>query len=278
MRRIDMNDMLWSRLLAIRQRKQALPARAPEPALALYGPIAAARGRFVLAQVGQSLDGRVATPFGDARDISGPDGIAHLHRCRALVDAVIIGIGTVKADNPRLSVRAVTGPDPVRVVIDCHAELTGEEGLFHDGGAPIILIQSDTASHRDYPADVIRLPRGENGLCPTEILEALEDRNLERILVEGGARTIARFVDHGLVDHLHVSIAPLIIGSGPQGISLPPIRTLSEAHRPSANVFSLGSDVLFDCRLREQPVASARRQSQKVQVADQAASALVDIG
>jgi riboflavin-specific deaminase-like protein len=278
MRRIDMNDMLWSRLLAIRQRKQALPARAPEPALALYGPIAAARGRFVLAQVGQSLDGRVATPFGDARDISGPDGIAHLHRCRALVDAVIIGIGTVKADNPRLSVRAVTGPDPVRVVIDCHAELTGEEGLFHDGGAPIILIQSDKAPQRDYAADVIRLPRGENGLCPNEILEALEDRNLERILVEGGARTIARFVDHGLVDHLHVSIAPLIIGSGPQGISLPPIRTLSEAHRPSANVFSLGSDVLFDCRLREQPVASARRQSQKVQVSDQAASALVDIG
>ncbi|WP_165224792.1 RibD family protein [Affinirhizobium pseudoryzae] len=278
MRRIDMNDMLWSRLLAIRQRKQALPARAPEPALALYGPIAAARGRFVLAQVGQSLDGRVATPFGDARDISGPDGIAHLHRCRALVDAVIIGIGTVKADNPRLSVRAVTGPDPVRVVIDCHAELTGEEGLFHDGGAQIILIQSDKAPQRDYPADVIRLPRGENGLCPNEILEALEDRNLERILVEGGARTIARFVDHGLVDHLHVSIAPLIIGSGPQGISLPPIRTLSEAHRPSANVFSLGSDVLFDCRLREQPVASARRQSQKVQVTDQAASALVDIG
>lgn len=278
MRRIDMNDTLWSRLLAIRNRQQGLPARTPEPALSLYGPIAAARGRFVLAQVGQSLDGRVATPFGDARDISGPDGIAHLHRCRALVDAVIIGIGTVKADNPRLSVRAVPGPDPIRVVIDCHAELTGEEGLFHDGGAPLILIQSDEASPRDYPADVIRLPRGENGLCPNDILEALEDRNLERILVEGGARTIARFVDQGLVDHLHVSIAPLIIGSGPQGISLPPIRTLSEAHRPSANVFSLGSDVLFDCKLREERNVSSARQRQKVQVTDKAAAALVDIG
>lgn len=278
MRRIEMNDLLWSRLLAIRNRKQAFPARAPEPALSLYGPIAAARGRFVLAQVGQSLDGRVATPFGDARDISGPDGIAHLHRCRALVDAVVIGIGTVKADNPRLSVRAVAGPDPVRVVIDCHGELTGEEGLFHDGGAPIIIIQSDEAPLRDYPADVIRLPRNENGLCPTDILDALEDRNLERILVEGGARTIARFVDHGLVDHLHVSIAPLIIGSGPQGISLPPIRTLSEAHRPSANIFALGSEVLFDCRLREEPAVSSTRQSQKIKVADKATAALIDVG
>ena len=67
----------------------------------MYGPIAAAFGQFVLAQVGQSLDGRVATPSGDARDISGPDGLAHLHRCRALVDAVIVGENTVSCNDPR---------------------------------------------------------------------------------------------------------------------------------------------------------------------------------
>uniref|UniRef100_UPI001FCB3F26 dihydrofolate reductase family protein n=1 Tax=Rhizobium sp. PDO1-076 TaxID=1125979 RepID=UPI001FCB3F26 len=65
-----------------------------DPAFAIYGPIAGARASFVLAQVGQSLDGRITTPSGDARDVSGPDGLAHLHRCRALVDAVIVGATT----------------------------------------------------------------------------------------------------------------------------------------------------------------------------------------
>ena len=277
MRRIRMTKTLWARLLDMRRHNQSAVNDGVDPVFSLYGPIAAARHRFVLAQVGQSLDGRVATPFGDARDISGPEGIAHLHRCRALVDAVIVGVGTVKADNPRLSVREVEGPDPVRVVIDCHGSLTGQEGLFHDNGAPVILIQAEGVAKKDHAAEVIRLPRNENGICPRDILSALEDRGLARILVEGGARTIARFIDHDLVDHLHVSVAPLIIGSGPAGISLPPIRTLSEAHRPSAAVYSLGSDILFDCELKPTRIASSPRQRQNIDVTDGAAAAIHDV-
>jgi diaminohydroxyphosphoribosylaminopyrimidine deaminase / 5-amino-6-(5-phosphoribosylamino)uracil reductase len=270
MRKIDMNDQLWARLLAMRGGRRGMaPGEEADPTLALYGPIASARSGFVLAQVGQSLDGRVATPSGDARDISGPDGIAHLHRCRALVEAVIVGIGTVKADNPRLSVRAVKGPNPVRVVVDCRAELTGNEGLFRDGGAPVLLIQGDNAPRRDYRADVLRVRRGEHGLDPQDMLDVLADRGLHRILVEGGARTIARFIDAGLVDHLHVAIAPLIIGSGPAGISLPPIAELTSAHRPAAKVYSLGSDILFDCKLRSS-ASSALADGQKVRMADHA--------
>jgi diaminohydroxyphosphoribosylaminopyrimidine deaminase / 5-amino-6-(5-phosphoribosylamino)uracil reductase len=279
MRSIKMTETLWTRLLGMSGNHQrATPFE--EPALQLYGPIAGARGRFVLAQVGQSLDGRVATVSGDARDISGPDGLAHLHRCRALVEAVIVGVGTVKADNPRLSVREVKGPDPARVVIDCRAELSGEEGLFHDGGAPVILIQSKDAPERRYKAQVIRLSQSPSGLCPHAILDALSARGLDRILVEGGARTISRFIDQGLVDRLHVSIAPLIIGSGPAGISLPPIDALSQAQRPAARVFSLGSDILFDCELKPQPVnASVSRQRQKVVMADLASAPISpDIG
>jgi diaminohydroxyphosphoribosylaminopyrimidine deaminase / 5-amino-6-(5-phosphoribosylamino)uracil reductase len=173
MRKIDMNDPLWARLLAMRggRQRRALDEET-EPAIALYGPIAAARAGFVLAQVGQSLDGRVATPAGDARDISGPDGIAHLHRCRALVEAVIVGVGTVKADNPRLSVRAVKGPNPVRVVIDCRGELTGDEGMFCDGGAPVLLIQGEHAPRRRYSAEQLRVRQSPSGLDPREILDA----------------------------------------------------------------------------------------------------------
>jgi len=166
MRNLNVTDRHWTQLLSIREGKNILRREEANPTFSLYGPIASAKGRFVLAQVGQSLDGRVATPTGDARDISGPDGLVHLHRCRALVDAVIVGVGTVQNDNPRLSVREVKGPSPVRVVIDCRSELTGAEGMFHDGGAPVIIFQGDDALKLDYPADVISLKRGPNGLAP----------------------------------------------------------------------------------------------------------------
>ena len=244
---INMSDETWRQLLAVREGS----APPPGPENALYGPIAAASGRFVLAQVGQSLDGRVATPSGDARDISGPEGLAHLHRCRALVDAVIVGENTVSCDDPRLSVRLVDGPDPARVVIDCHARLSGSEGLFHDGGARVIVFQGAEARRSDLPnAEIIRLRPEKNGLSPQEMLKALSGLGLHRVLVEGGARTIARFIEAGLVDRLHVAVSPLIIGSGPSGISLSPVERLSSALRPEAQIYSLGSDILFDCPLK----------------------------
>ncbi|AQZ52454.1 RibD family protein [Martelella mediterranea] len=244
---INMSDETWRRLLAVREGS----APPPGPEGTLYGPIAAASGRFVLAQVGQSLDGRVATPSGDARDISGPEGLAHLHRCRALVDAVIVGENTVSCDDPRLSVRLVDGPDPARVVIDCHARLSGSEGLFHDGGARVIVFQSAEARRNDLRnAEIIPLRPEKNGLSPQEMLKALSGLGLHRVLVEGGARTIARFIEAGLVDRLHVAVSPLIIGSGPSGISLSPVERLSSALRPEAQIYSLGSDILFDCPLK----------------------------
>ncbi|MCF8481741.1 MAG: RibD family protein [Rhodospirillum sp.] len=249
MRMIDVTDSTWAKLLALRDGLSSVESGG-DPAMRVYAPIAGAKGPFVLAQVGQSLDGRIATPTGDARDVSGSDGLAHLHRCRALVDAVIVGVTTVTSDDPRLSVRMVHGPDPVRVVIDCHGVLTGKERLFHDDGAPVIVFQSwaaptDTLAN----AEVIRLD-DTNGLSPGAILTALAELGLRRVLVEGGARTIARFVDAGHVDRLHVTVSPIIIGSGPNGISLAPIDRLSDAKRPVTRVYSLGSDILFDCRLR----------------------------
>lgn len=276
MRRVQMTELAWSKLRSMRGETLDQKRLTTDAAYALYGPLATPDAAFVLAQVGQSLDGRVATPEGDARDISGPDGMAHLHRCRALMDAVIVGLGTVKADNPRLSVREVKGRSPVRVVIDCHGQLAGDEGLFHDGGAPVVVIQSESATPKNLKADIVRLHRHPHGLCPREIIDVLAERGLQKILVEGGARTIARFMDNGLVDRLHVCVAPLIIGSGPSGISLPPIRLLSEAQRPRTEVYSLGSDILFDCQLREQAKASLRPTKQ-IAMPDHTGVSLMDM-
>ena len=247
---MTMSGETWLSLLQARAARRPVEAGS-SAALRLYGPLAGAGGRFVIAQVGQSLDGRVATISGDARDISGPEGLRHLHRCRALVDAVIVGSGTVATDNPRLSVREVEGPNPVRVVIDCRGELDGTETLFHDGGAPVLVFRAEGGPHRTYgQAEVVEVPASAGGLDPLDILDRLSARGLDRVLVEGGARTIARFIGRGLVDRLHVAIAPLIIGSGRPGMSLPPIDRLSSALRPPAEVYALGSDVLFDCALR----------------------------
>ncbi|PPJ46812.1 riboflavin deaminase [Rhizobium sp. KAs_5_22] len=267
MRSMEITETTWERLLALS--RGAADIAASDAAYGLYSPIAGARGQFVLAQVGQSLCGRIATPAGDARVISGPDGLAHLHRCRALVDAVIVGVGTVRADDPKLSVRMVKGPAPVRVVVDCHAVLEGDESLFHDGGAPVIVFRGANARGRALPtAEVIDLEPKACGLDPQDILDALARRNLLRVLVEGGARTIARFIDAGLVDRLHVAISPIIIGSGPSGIILSPIERLAGAHRPVTEVYSLGSDILFDCRLERGRASD--RQGQEVRVANQA--------
>src|SRR5262249_39386848 len=81
-------------------------------------------GLMAVGQVGQSLDGRVATESGHSHYINGPAGLAHLHRLRALVDAVVVGVGTALTDNPQLTVRRVTGPQPARVVIDSGGRLS----------------------------------------------------------------------------------------------------------------------------------------------------------
>ncbi|EHS51106.1 bifunctional deaminase-reductase domain protein, partial [Rhizobium sp. PDO1-076] len=187
MHSMKITEASWKQLLALRH-GIAEPASGDrlrdDAANRLYAPIASARGQFVLAQVGQSLDGRIATPTGDARDVSGIDGLAHLHRCRALVEAVIVGVGTVKADDPKLSVRMVSGPAPVRVVVDCHAALDGSESLFHDGGTSVIVLRSANAKASSLPmAEVVTLRPRACGLDPRDILDALAERNLNRVLV-----------------------------------------------------------------------------------------------
>ena len=250
MQSTKVTDETWKYLRLIRDGgtdPSRIPAGVDAASLTLYRPIATRTGPFVVAQVGQSLDGRIATPAGDAQDVSGCDGIAHLHRCRALVDAVIVGVGTVVADNPSLSVRAVPGLSPARIVIDCNGRIPSDAKMLHDSGAPIFIIQADDVPPLVSRHEVVQLPRRGAGLHPQDILEALAKRGLSTILVEGGARTIARFIDADLVDRLHVSVSPIIIGSGPMGINLAPVDRLTEARRPAVAVYNIGTDIVFDC-------------------------------
>ena len=243
---------VWRRLLALREGGAASAAldwsREEAAAFRLYAPVAARGRAMVLAQVGQSLDGRVATVSGDARDISGPDGLAHLHRLRALVEGVVIGVRTALHDAPRLTVRLVPGQSPARVVIDPKGRLGDEACVFAPDGVRRIVVQAvDRARPRGV--EVIRLPAHEGWIAPDRIVEALAAAGLRHLMIEGGGITIAQFLEAGQLHRLHVAVAPLIIGAGPQGISTRPVATLAEALRPGAQVYGLGSDVVFDCAL-----------------------------
>lgn len=210
---------------------------------------------FVVAQLGQSLDGRIATLSGESRWINKQAALDHVHRIRANVDAVLVGVGTVAADDPMLNVRRVPGRHPARVVIDPNGRMSPTAKCL-DGadGVRRIVIRRAGQPAPPLPAGVEiveQMPGADGQLDPRETIAALYERGLRRTLVEGGARTVSQFIDAKAVDHLHVLVAPMILGSGKPGLSLKPIDRLSDALRPQARVFVLADgDVLFDCDLR----------------------------
>jgi riboflavin-specific deaminase-like protein len=230
--------------------------------LELYLPLQL-RTDLVVAQWGQSLDGRIATEGGKSHYITGPEDIRRVHRLRALVDAVIVGSRTVVLDDPRLTVRLVEGDNPLRVVLDPDGRLDDQRHVFSDGAARTLVVRRAPADLRqgyggqaasDPPAmndGVLLLPALETGgFDPRLLIEVLRQHGYRRMLVEGGGITVSRFLQAGVVDRLHVTVAPMLLGSGRPGLTLEPIESLDLALRPACRYFRLGNDMLFDLDLR----------------------------
>jgi len=207
--------------------------------------------RLVVAHLGQSLDGRIAAANGASRWVTGALDVVHNHRMRALFDAVVVGAGTVRHDDPQLTVRAVPGANPVRVVLDTRRRLGPAYRLFNDGAAPTLLLCAAELAgpgERLGQAEVVGVATAGRSLCPRAVLDTLAARGLRRVFVEGGGLTVSRFLAAGCLDRLQITIAPLIIGSGRPSITLPEIEQLGACLRPAVRRHVLGSDVLFDCR------------------------------
>lgn len=219
----------------------------------LYLPLCVPRGAraFVVAQLGQSLDGCIATASGQSAFVTGDENLDHLHRLRALADAVIVGAGTVAADNPRLTTRRVPGANPLRVVLDPRRRLSAHHGVFSDGAAPTLLVCAEDAAGGDTEgqAAVLRVPGRDGVLDRTAVLAALHSRGCAVALVEGGGVTVSGFLEAGLLDRLHLAVAPVIIGDGRRGLQAPAGLPLDRCPRPEHELYRMGADLLYDCRL-----------------------------
>lgn len=216
-------------------------------------------GPWVIGQLGQSLDGCIATRTGDARFVNGPEVLTHLHRLRALADAVIVGAGTVAVDDPQLTVRHVPGPNPVRVLFDPQLQLAryaARARVFSDGAAPLLWLcdarwQSEAVALAGA-ARVLAVPqllRGDGTPAVAAAVAALSARGLRLLFVEGGGVTVSHFLAQGALHRLHLAVAPLIIGDGRPGLRLPGATRLADCPRPPFKVFAMGADQLWDLDL-----------------------------
>ena len=209
----------------------------------------------VVGQIGQTLDGRIATVTGQSRYVNGPRGLTHLHQLRALVDAVVIGVGTALADDPQLTVRQIKGKNPARVVIDPRARLSHQHLVWQDDGVKKIWIIAEGVTASSPPqVELITLPAINGVIDPVIILKSLNKLALKRILIEGGAETVSRFMAAKCLDRLHLIVAPIIMGSGRLSFNLPPIEHMDQALRLPIQTHQLGNDIVFDCDLQTQRI------------------------
>jgi diaminohydroxyphosphoribosylaminopyrimidine deaminase/5-amino-6-(5-phosphoribosylamino)uracil reductase len=227
------------------------------PFQALFEPLRISHvdAMMVVGQLGQTMDGRIATVTGQSKYINGRPGLTHLHQLRALLDAVVVGVGTAIADDPQLNVRLVSGKNPARVVIDPKGKLNPEARVWLDDGARRLWVVSEGIDiNAPKGVEIVALPALDGRIAPLDILQCLHQRGLNRVLIEGGAETVSRFLQAGCLDRLHLIVAPILMGSGRASLNLPAIEHMDQALRLNVLTHLLGNEILFDCDLTAQRI------------------------
>jgi riboflavin-specific deaminase-like protein len=214
---------------------------------------------FVTVKFAQTLDGRIATATGDSQWISGPPSLKLAHQLRREHDAIMVGIGTVLRDDPRLTVRLVNGRDPLRVILDSSLRLPANARVLASGAARHTLVITTGAADPNRAAELeglgaevlkLEAPADRNRVDVRKALENLGRRGISSVLVEGGAATVTSLLAAKLVDRLVIAIAPKIIGSGTEAIGDLGIERLRDALTFSSfKTRRLGPDVIVDARL-----------------------------
>lgn len=208
---------------------------------------------FVALKLAQTLDGCIATTSGDSKWITSEASRTRGHAMRAQADAILIGSGTVQADNPALSVRLAPGRSPVKIALDSRLEISPKAKIF--SGAPLVIAtaegapQARIATLEAAGAQIWCLPAHNGRPDLTHVLRKAADAGWLHVLIEGGAQVAASALKAGLVDRLFVFIAPKLLGAG-----LPSIGALGIAHIAEAialqdiHIERIGDDLLYSAR------------------------------
>ncbi|MGW8889595.1 bifunctional diaminohydroxyphosphoribosylaminopyrimidine deaminase/5-amino-6-(5-phosphoribosylamino)uracil reductase RibD [Streptomyces sp. NPDC055749] len=190
---------------------------------------------YVLWKYAATLDGRIAAADATSRWITSPEARADVHRLRAEADAVVVGSGTARTDDPQLGVRGIEGArQPLRVVVDTGANAVRPGARVLDDTAPTLIAVAEDADTAHLPEEtVLRLPRAATGpgLDLTALLAALQGRGIRSVLLEGGPTLAGAFVAAGTVDKVVGYLAPVLLGAGPAALADAGISTISRALR-----------------------------------------------
>ncbi len=223
----------------------------PDPRDPDAAPIPAARP-LVTVHYAQTIDGRIASRTGDSRWVSGERSLRLAHELRAAHDAVLVGIGTVLADDPKLTVRLVPGDSPVRVVVDSHLRVPLDANVLRTADARTIVATTALASEeraaaiRMRGAEVLRVKDDDGQVDLRDLLAHLRGAGIRSLLIEGGRGIITTALRERVVDRLTVCIAPKVIGEGIAAVGDLHIDRLRDAMTfERAGFIACGDDVVF---------------------------------
>lgn len=206
----------------------------------------------------QTVDGRIATAGGSSQWISAPASLTHAHRLRADHDAIMVGAGTVCADDPRLTVRLVDGTDPLRVVVDSGLRIPSTSAVLADGaaGRTILAVTERASGERREAvqrlgATVLCLPSNAAGQVDlAALLTELGATGVESVMVEGGAALLTSLLREQLVDRICICIAPKILGRGTDAVGDLGIADLDRSLQlTDLSVVAWGPDLVIDARI-----------------------------
>lgn len=190
---------------------------------------------YILWKYAATLDGRVAAADGTSRWISCPESRADVHRLRAEADAVVVGSGTLRADDPHLAVRGpdgvTPGGQPLRVVLDTHATIRPTARVLDDAAPTLVAVAEDADIRHLAGVELARLPYDKYGISVDALLGELHRRGVRSVLLEGGPTLAGAFVAAGVVDKVVGYLAPVLLGAGPNVLADAGIGTLAEALR-----------------------------------------------
>ena len=201
----------------------------------IFGPLRAGLvdDLLVVGQIGQSLDGRAATATGHSHYINGTEGLDHLHRLRALVDAVVVGVGTALADDPLLTVRRVAGPHPGARHHRSAGTAAGERAGCATTASAASSFAPTARGRRAAGPDRAHCASGRSTATSNPPPFSPPRRARPAAHPDRGrSGTVARFLEARCLDRLHVVVAPIILGGGRSSLDLAPIARCEEAMRP----------------------------------------------